>query len=181
MKKNLNEFSLLMAKLSQHSINGENADIINYGATIEELADLLGFSGKFQRELLLKKLFAFQDYIQPLGLILRVNPFNNKWFLTSTDEIANFLKTNPFENRPRLAAALFTIITLLLIKEKDVNVEDIRKFRKKQSIEQDLLTLEKLKYIQIIDDKITLDANIGYFINFKEFMNSMQNFTYKNQ
>ena len=170
----MNEFSLIMAKLTQYSLNIYNNVQKDIGASSEELFKILGYSGKYAKERLLEKLVQFSEYLTPIGLNLRLNPLNQKWFLGSNQDNMEFLQKNPFELYPRLGATLYVILALFLLQNKDISLESVKKYRKKKDISEDIKELERLNFIIVHENRIQIDNNLGYMIDFQQFLKALE-------
>ncbi len=171
----MNEYSLIMAALTKYSLDPGTHLKTKLGTSSKELCKILGFTDKFKFERLREKLFSFVQYISPLGLQLRQNPFTQRWFLTSSKESSEFLHLNPFFDHPRLGATLYTIIALSFIHNNKISRETIKEYRKKKDISKDLEELEKMQFIICHTQDISLHPNLGYYINLQDFSNISEN------
>jgi len=160
----LNEISILMHLLSKKD------GIYNRGTTREEIIKVLKIKNRNADVYFKKLLINLSNYIEPLGLKIKYNPLDSHWFLAFDQELAEFLATNPFEGKQRLAATLFCILTCCLKNFGSTSVKEIETLRKKKSIIEDLKELNRLGYIKISDDKtkINLTPLLGYHLDIEK-------------
>ena len=164
----MNELSLLMYLLSKKDIVDE------MGSTKEEILDFLKITGRNSAYFFRNLLIELSNYIAPLGLEIRFNPLNNRWFLTFKSNMNELVLANPFQDKPRLAATLFSIIVLCLKNNGVVKIAELQKARHKKDVRNDIAELESLGYIQMIksSNDIRLTPLIGYQLNLEKlFMN----------
>ena len=110
----MNEYSILYHLLTRKMQKSSNSKEFDLGITEENLNEALNMPKKDNFQTLRRTLQEFSRAIQPFGLLLRKNPFNNHWFISQTSEISELFSTNPFNSKPRLAATLTVIIGLCI-------------------------------------------------------------------
>jgi hypothetical protein len=169
-----------MAKLSTFSIDPESGSLIYNGATTEELCEALKLKGTYRKIYLFNKLANFTQYSNLMGLKIKQNPFNQKWYVCFNPDLNKINQTNPFENHPRLGATLYTILALILIHRNEISIDMIKKYRKKQNISTDLEQLENMNYIIRKSNKITIHPNLGYYLDFPQLLKSFENTNFEN-
>ncbi|MHA1583729.1 MAG: hypothetical protein ACTSVU_08475 [Promethearchaeota archaeon] len=169
----MNEYGILMHLLSKH-LDIENTNGTIYGASNEELMHGLNLTGKYAHLNLYNQLTEFSQVIRPLCLQLRQNPFTQRWFLSSDLDLQNFFKSNPFQNKTRLGATLFTILSLCLSFGRPVEIQTVKKYRKKVDLDSDLQELEKMKFITKEGLLVGIHPNLGNFLDFEQFLKIMQ-------
>ena len=163
----LNEFTALMIMLTR-SNEGLR------GAPAEDILRTLHWPEKLGRAELQKKLMEFDTYVKPLGLQVRVNPLNDHWFVAFHQEMAEFSNQNPFGGNPRLPPTLLATIICMVKYGNRVPISSIQEIRKKQTVLDDLKQLERLGYIEIAQEFVTITPLIGYqldLINLFEALN----------
>ena len=175
----MNEFSILMAKLSTFSIDPDSGSLNYKGATTEELCEALNLKGNYRKISLFNKLANFTQYINLMGLKIKQNPFNQKWYACYKPDLNEINQTNPFENHPKLGATLYTILALILIHRNEISIDMIKQYRKKQNISLDLEQLENMKYIIKKSNKITIHPNLGYYLDFPQLLKSYENLNFE--
>jgi hypothetical protein len=165
----MNELSILMHLLSRR------VNKYRLGATEEEICGLLNISGKYQAGLFNQLLINLSKHIEILGLNIRFNPIDDHWYISYESEISNIVKANPFENKPRLAASLFSIVISCISNFGTTSVSEIAKLRKKKGILSDLRELENQGYINLDRDsgEISLTPLIGYELDFNQLLTNL--------
>lgn len=161
----MNEISILMHLLS----NKKNIHTI--GATKKEILQTLQIKNKNQSIDFQNRIIHLSKYIEPLGLQIRYNPINSHWFISYESELSDLISANPFENKPKLAATLFsTIVFCLKSPDGTSRITELQKIRKKKNIIEDLKELEKIGYLEIDKnlDLVKLTPLIGYQLDFEK-------------
>jgi len=104
----MNEISILMHLLSKKE------GLVRIGSTKKEILKALNIKTKNKSIYFQNLLINLSNYINPLGLQIRFNPIDSRWFLSFDSEISDIISANPFEGKPKLAATLLcTIINSL--------------------------------------------------------------------
>lgn len=165
----MNELSVLMHLLSRR------VNKVQLGATEEEICDILNISGKQQKSLFSQLIINLSRYIEILGLNISYNPVDTHWYITYEPEISDIVKANPFEDKPRLAASLFTILVSCMANLGSSTVSEIAKLRKKKGILSDLRELENQGYIKLNKDsgEISLTPLIGYELDVNRLLTNL--------
>jgi hypothetical protein len=160
----MNEFAVLMNLLSKKSNKSQ------IGATQEDILKSLNIRGKnksinFQN--LIKNL---ANYLQPLGLQIKINPLNSTWYVSFEPETTEIISANPFEDNPRLAATLFCIIINCFNSSGETTIQKIKEIRKKEGIVEDIKELEKRGFViyEKYLNKISLTPLVGYLIDLEK-------------
>lgn len=151
----MNEFSALMYLLTREGDSER-------GASEDELLKVLHLPERIGKAELQKKLMNFDSYVQTLGLRVRNNLLDGHWFVTFSDEVTNLTAINPFANNPRLAATLLATIICAFKFGNQIPSDAIQEVRQKKSVQRDLNDLEKLYYLEIAGDIVSLTPLIGY-------------------
>jgi len=160
----INEFSILMNLLSRR------VNKYQIGAPKKEIMESLHLN-------LEKESYYFQDllgqlsnYIEPLGLYIKYNPIDQHWFISHDIQTSNLLFTNPFEDKPKLAASLFCVLVCCLTNSGPSKIKDIKDLRKKKGILRDLKELEQMGYLNINKEKneVILTPLIGYQLDLQK-------------
>lgn len=165
----MNEFSLLVHFLTR-KINP-----LQKGATEDEIIDALNLKGKTRFTQLHDIMNNLSKYIQPLGLHIKFNPLDFHWFITHEEELNELISANPFENKPRLAASLFSVLVLALKNLGNAKIAKLKELRKKKGIMRDLKELEEMGYIKIFKDLgyVRLTPLIGYELDLQKLFNNV--------
>jgi len=165
----MNELSIVMHLLSRR------VNKYQLGATEEEICSLLNISGKYQSSLFNQFLINLSKYIEILGLNIKFNPIDDHWYISYESEISDIVKANPFENKPRLAASLFSVLISCMSNFGSTTVSEIVKLRKKKGILSDLRELENQGYITLDKDsgKVSLTPLIGYELDINHLLTNL--------
>lgn len=165
----MNELSIVMHLLSRR------VNKYQIGANEEEICKVLGASGKYQTILFNQILVQLSHYIEILGLIIRYNPIDNHWYIVHESGITDIIKANPFEDKPRLAASLFTVIISCFSNFGRTTISEITKLRKKKSLLTDLQELEQIGYILVDKNtaEITLTPLLGYELDINQLLTNV--------
>jgi hypothetical protein len=179
----MNEYSILVHLLtrnSSESVKNSNVDpkikspakykTIKIGAVESDIHKALSLTGRNAKIQFNQLLSEFSRVIQPFGMVIKQNPFDKHWFLTQNSEIHEFFKANPFSNKSRLAATLFTIISLCFIHSGSVDIQTIQKIRKKKDIQTDLTELVQQGFILLDENNVSIHPNLGYYIDLDQFL-----------
>jgi hypothetical protein len=85
------------------------------------------------------------------------------------------VKANPFEDKPRLAASLFSVLVSCMVNLGSSSVSEIAKLRKKKGILSDLKELEDRGYINLNKDsgEISLTPLIGYELDINHLLTNL--------
>jgi hypothetical protein len=132
------------------------------GATEDEILDSLHIPQKVGKSEMQKKLAALDSYLQPLGMHVRENPLDEHWFVAFRDEVTDLADINPFSGHPRLAATLLATIICVLKFGNQVPIDALHEIRHKKGVQQDLKDLQKLHYVDFVDNKVVITPLIGY-------------------
>jgi hypothetical protein len=162
----MNELSILMHLLSRR-INK-----YQLGATEEEICNLLNISRKYQASLFNQLILNLSSYIEILGLNIKYNSLDSHWYISYESELCDIVKANPFENKPRLAASLLTVLVSCFSNHGTSTVSEIAKLRKKKGILSDLRELEKMGYINLDSGsgKVLITPLIGYQLDIDQLL-----------
>jgi len=165
----MNELSIVMHLLSRR-INK-----YQLGATKEEICEILNISGKHQTSLFNQLIINLSNYLKVLGLNIRYNSIDSHWYVSYDPEISDIVKANPFEDKPRLAASLFTILISCISNLGSTNISEIAKLRKKKGILSDLRELEKSGYINLDSDsgEVCLTPLVGYELDINHLLTNL--------
>lgn len=165
----MNELSVLMHLLSRR------VNKYQFGATEEEICKILNISGTQQTSLFNELIINLSHYIEILGLNINYNPIDTHWFISYEPEISDIVKANPFEDKPRLAASLFTVLVSCMANLGSSTVSEISKLRRKKGIASDLRELENQGYINLNKDsgEITLTPLIGYELDINKLLTNL--------
>jgi len=170
----MNEYSILLYLLTKTDSNPNSPQLVIIGATEEEISKKFHLNLQTEREKLLCLLNEFSTAIQPFGLEIRQNIINHHWFLAQDIATQRFFNSNPFNNKPRLAATLCAIITLNFSQKGPISEQELQKLRKKGNLRQDLDELEDLGFIEIVESKIALTPNLAYYLDFDSFFQLLE-------
>lgn len=165
----MNEFSILIQLLSR------NINKIQKGATEDELTEAMSLGGKNKFIQLQTVLNNLSKYIEPLGLQIKFNPLDFHWFISHDEDLDDLVSANPFEDKPRLAASLFSVLVLALKNLGNAKISEIKKIRKKKGIKRDLKDLEDMGYVQMFENLgyVKLTPLIGYEIDLQKLFNNV--------
>ena len=165
----MNELSVLIHLLSRR------VNKYQLGATEEEICNILNISGKHQTSLFNQLIRNLSGYIEILGLNISYNPIDAHWYITYEREISDIVKANPFEDKPRLAASLFSVLVSCMVNLGSSSVSEIAKLRKKKGILSDLKELEEWGYINLNKDsgEISLTPLIGYELDINHLLTNL--------
>jgi len=107
------------------------------------------------------------EYIEPIGLQIKFNPIDKKWFIIYENEVAELLQVNPFDGKPRLAATLFCCIVCCLKNSGIAKIHEIKELRKKENLIEDLKELEQRGYLVIDKDlmQVKITSLLGYHLD----------------
>ncbi|MFX0019891.1 MAG: hypothetical protein ACFFAK_17685 [Promethearchaeota archaeon] len=160
----MNEISILMHLLSNKK------DLYQIGATKKQILKALNLTIKNKTVYFQMLITELSRIIEPLGLQIRFNPLDSHWFIIFEPEISDHVKSNPFGNKPSLAATLFSIIACCLKNSGYTTVQEIQKLRKKKTILDDIRELEKKGYVNYNKnrDHISLTPLIGYQLDMEK-------------
>ncbi len=164
----MNEAQLLMFLLSRK----KNESTI--GATRDEICAQLGFTDKNADYKFWNLLSGLNKSLFPLGVVTKFNPVNSHWFLGFQDKMEHDFGKSTHILVPRLAALLFTILILYVSKSSHITVKKIQEIRNKQDISKDLQELEKLGYILINEEIVSLTPKVFYYINVEELIDKIK-------
>lgn len=154
----MNEISILMHLLSNKS------NLYEIGATKKEVVKSLNIIGKNKSIYFQNLITNLSNYIEPMGLQVRFNPLNSRWFISFEMDISDTILANPFEGKPRLAATLFCTLVCCLKNMGVAKVHEIKDLRNKKNVIDDLKELKKMGYLELEKDfgKVRLTPLIGY-------------------
>lgn len=173
VKLKLNEYSILFHLLSRQKNDHILPHKLIIGSHFDELKEKLGLTGKNAQDQFQKLLGQFAENIQPFGLKISQNPFNQHWYLTQNQDIQKILAGNPFSNKTRLAATFTVILSLCLINSGPTDLASIQKMRKKLDIQADVEELCQLNLLIQSGNQVKIHENVGYYLDldlFSEFM-----------
>ena len=179
MRQNLNEYSILFHLLTQQKFESSSPNKLFIGARVEEIKEKLKMTGKYSQDQFHEIMAQFSQNIHPFGLVVRQNPFNQFWYLTQNQDIQSFFKSNPFQNKPRLAATFATILSLCLITSGSTDISALRKIRQKKDVQSDIDELVHLQLIEQSGNRINMHVNIGYYLDIELFSKYMEKEAHK--
>jgi hypothetical protein len=156
--KKLNEFTILLYLLSRKKSS------FDVGASKEEIIKSLSLQGKNEAVHFQNLIVQLSNYLEPLGLQIRFNPLSSNWYIAFEMATSELIYANPFEDKPRLAATLFTALICCLKNEGSTTIGEIGKLRKKKSVLEDLKELRNRGYLELDQNlkQIRLTPLIGY-------------------
>jgi len=165
----MNELSILMHLLSREINNSQ------IGATRQEIIEKLHIGGKNENVHFHRLLNHLSKQIESLGLNIRFNPLDSHWFISYDAEVSNLVSANPFEDKPKLAATLFYVITCCLSNSGSTKIKQIKDLRNKKGIMTDLKELEKLGYITLYPDvnEVEITEKIGYQLDLPDLFTKL--------
>ena len=160
----MNEITILMQLLSN------KLNLFEMGATKEEILHSLNIKDKNQAIYFQDLITNLSNYIEPLGLQIRFNPLNSRWFINFDSDVSDFISANPFEGKPRLAATLFYTLVCCLKNLGVGKIHEIQKLRKKKGIIEDLNELRKMGYLELNKNlgEVRLSPLIGYQLDLEK-------------
>ena len=160
----MNEISILMHLLSRRE------DLYQIGATKKQILQALNLTIKNKTVYFQKLITELSRIIEPLGLQIRFNPLDSHWFIIFEAEISDLIKSNPFRNKPSLAATLFCILACCLKNSGYSTIQEIHKLRKKKTVIDDIRELEKRGYVTYNknQDHVSLTPLIGYQLDMEK-------------
>lgn len=157
----MNELSILMHLLSRE------VNKFQIGASKKEIIEKLHIEGKNEDVYFHRLLTNLSKQIEPLGLKVRYNPLDSHWFISYDSDVSNLVSANPFEDKPKLAATLFYVITCCLSNSGTTKIKQIKDLRNKKGIMSDLKKLEDFGYVKLYPDvnEVAITEKIGYQID----------------
>jgi hypothetical protein len=164
----MNEAQLLMFLLSRKK------DESTIGATIDEICEKLGLTDRNADYKFWNLLQGLNKSLFPLGIVTKFNPVNSHWHLGFQDKMEMQFGRSVHALSPRIAALLFTILILYISKSAQITLGKIRELRNKQDMSKDFRDLEKLGFITVEDDIITLTAKVFYYIDVNELIEKIK-------
>ena len=164
----MNEAQVLMYLLSRKK------DHSTIGATKEEICTKLGLTDRNADYKVWNIIQGLNQSLFPLGLTAKINPLNSHWFIGFQDKMEINFGGNIHTLSPRLAATLFTILILYVGKSENLTAGNVQKLRNKKDISTDLRELEKLGFIEVADDDITLTPKIFYYVDVNELIEKIK-------
>ncbi|TXT64631.1 MAG: hypothetical protein BAJALOKI1v1_540017 [Promethearchaeota archaeon] len=134
------------------------------GADKNEILEKLHITGKNESVYFHELIISLSKQIEPLGLFIRYNPIDSHWFVSFDSNVSNLISANPFEDKPKLAATLFCVLTLALSNLGRAKISEIKQLRKKKGILKDLKELEQFGYLTIDNEskEVSLTPLVGY-------------------
>ena len=162
----MNEISILLHLLSKKE------DLDEIGATEKEIAEILNLKNRNKKIHFQNLIIELSQIIEPIGLLIQYNPLNSHWFIIFKSEISDLIKSNPFKNKPSLAATLFCILASCLKNSGFTTIHEIQALRIKKTISDDIKELEKEGYIKYNKElnQITLTPLIGYQLDMNKLV-----------
>jgi hypothetical protein len=162
----MNEISLLMYMLSR------KVGKYQKGATLEEISKKLNFTPKTESVKFHTLITHLSNYIEPIGLQISYNALDSHWFISHQEDLEEVISANPFEDKPRLAATLFVVLTVCLKNIGRGKISEIQKLRKKKGIMKDLNDLEEIGYLSIEEEEniVKLTPLIGYQLDLEKLL-----------
>lgn len=172
----INEFAILMNILARRTESKQNPNIADFGAQADEICSVLHFTGRMAPIQFTDIMHRFTRDIAPLGLVVRRNPFTDRWFVTSSQAVIDFFGQHPFDDKRSLPATLCAILALCLSSQGVVNKSTLQELRKKQDLVSDLKELEQRGFIIQEGGFIHINPHLGYYIDiiqFEEFLDKI--------
>lgn len=160
----MNEFTILMQLLSN------KLNLVEMGATKEEILSALNIKDRNKSIYFQDLITNLSNYIEPLGLQIRFNPLNSRWFTSFDSDVSDFISANPFEGKPRLAATLFCTLVCCMKNLGVGKIHEIQELRKKKGIIEDLNELRKMGYLELNKNlgEVRLSPLIGYQLDLEK-------------
>ncbi len=154
----MNEITILMHLLSKK----END--LQIGASKDEIIKKLNIRGKNESIYFHNLIIQLSNYLEPLGLQIRFNLLNSRWYVAFEKATSDLIYANPFEGKLRLGATLFYVLVCCLRNFGNGKIHEIEKLRNKKTVIEDLKDLRKRGYIEINMDlgQVRLTPLIGY-------------------
>lgn len=165
----MNELSILMHLLSR------KVNKYQIGATKDQIIETLHIDGKHEEVYFHHLITNLSKQIEPLGLNVQYNPLDAHWFIAYDSNLSNLVSANPFEDKPKLAATLFYVITCCLSNSGSTKIKRIKDLRNKKGIMNDLKELEEFGYIKLYPDvnEVAITEKIGYQINLPQLFTKL--------
>lgn len=164
----MNEAQLLMFLLTRKK------DKYTIGATREEMCAKLGFTDKNAEYKFWNLLEGLNKTLFPLGMVTKFNPVNSHWHIGFQDKMETQFGRSIHALSPRIAALLFTILILYVSKSPQITLGKIQELRNKKDISRDVRDLEKLGFITVEDDLITLTPKVFYYVDVDELIEKIK-------
>ncbi len=160
----MNEISIVMHLLSKKEGSSE------IGSTKKEIMEILNVQGKSKSTYFNQLIVNLAQYLEPLGLQIRFNPLNVRWFISFESELSDFVKANPFKGKPRLAATLFCVLTSCLKNSGIAKISEIKELRNKKDILDDLKDLQESGFVTLDKEmlQVKLTPLIGYQLDLEK-------------
>ena len=163
----MNEAEIILFLLSKQK------DKITVGATEEELLQGLGLTDQNAKSKLMNLLEELDKNILHLGLKIQFNIVNKHWYISFKDSNILANAYPPYNLSSKAAATLFSILILGITVGSPVKKSEIIKNRKKKNIEEDLLELESLGYIENHESTINLTPKVFYHVDIDELISEI--------
>ena len=164
----MNEAQLLMFLLSRKK------DESTIGATRDEMCAKLGLTDKNADYKFLNLLEGLNKTLFPLGMVTKFNPVNSHWHIGFQNKMEMQFGRSIHALSPRISALLFTILILYVSKSTQITIGKIQELRNKKDISKDIRELEKLGFITMEDDLITLTAKVFYYVDINDLIEKIK-------
>lgn len=159
----MNELTILM-----HLLSKKNK--FEMGATQDEILKALNITDKNKSIYFQRIINNLANYLKILGLQVRFNPLNYRWYISFESGVTEIVSANPFEGNPRLAATLYCTLINCLTNSGETTIQKIKEIRKKEGIIEDIKELENLGFITYDKflNKVNLTPLIGYILDLEK-------------
>jgi len=164
----MNEAQILMYLLSRKK------DKTTIGATRDEICAKMGFTDRNADYKFWNLLEGLNKTLFPLGMVTKFNIVNSHWHLGFQNKMDMQFGRSIHALSPRIAALLFTILILYVSKSTQITIGKIQELRNKKDISKDVRELEKLGFITMEDDLISLTAKVFYYIDINELIEKIK-------
>ncbi|MBD3353109.1 MAG: hypothetical protein GF364_16630 [Candidatus Lokiarchaeota archaeon] len=163
------------AELMIYLLTRKNGNSI-IGATEKELLNGLVLTDRNARYKLIQLLQELNTNLAILGLNVKYNSANGRWFIAFRDNVADIIEKKTFAMlSSTLAATLFTILLLSISTGGPVQKSEILEMRNRKRIDDHLRELRDLGYIIVKKSTVSLTPKIFYYINTDDIIKEIQN------
>ena len=159
----MNEAELLIYLLTRIQDN------ITIGTNEHVLLKILALTDKNAKSKLLNLLQELNTNLSVLGLVVKFNPANEHWFIGFKDEIPKI--SNKILDTGLSSSSAATLLSILILSISDgtpITYNEVRKFRKKKAIKDDILKLESKGFIKTSKGNLVLTPKIFYHIDLEK-------------
>ena len=159
----MNELTILM-----HLLSKKNK--FEMGATQDEILKALNVKDKNKSIYFQRIISNLANHLKTLGLQVKFNPLNSRWYISFESGITEIVSANPFEGNPRLAATLYCTLINCFTNSGETTIQKIKEIRKKEGIMEDIKELENLGFVTYDKylNKVNLTPLIGYLLDLEK-------------